>query len=465
MHNLDTTILILPRYGSPDFNDPLSKDTQLFTSVLSEKYKVLLPIPRDRTQVFFERMGRVPNVEYIPIDMMRSDFVEEGLITKELYEKFNQFDGSVAIDAVLNLRHINGLMFDRLFTVTSWVRGHHYKIPVPVIHTPYSQVRVKEIHKYGDFAFEIDSKIEVALYLSGKNFLFRSPSEIELVRREMLKVVRPTVVRDFVDSAVWMSGLDIERFNKELDAVRTKGSRDIDILYAGRTSPVKNIPWVADVMNQLYITDGMKCVLNSHKGESTATQDIKNKGYGIDLCLSQTYSQYLEKLSRTKIFFMAERKASFCFTMFEAIMAGCVAVIKKEFWLDGLMPSWYPFYVDTKEEAISLIRWAVNNLEEAQEKMKPTLRWIEEQYSLDVFHESVSRYFKQVMAKEYGAVFENVGSGSVIGLAMNAYEDGDSVYTLKEKVKQLTRSKQLIAPDVVFRLIIKWLRGDYKEEE
>lgn len=454
-----TTILLIPLFDKRPNPNGLVKDVGAFVQALAKRYTVLVPIPEDQEQGFRLVLPDLVNVEYIPMSMYSGLFFEEMMTTREWYDNFNQFRGKYSYDAVLNLRHLNGKLLERIFTYTPDIPVYYKRIPIPVVHSPYAQVRVDEIRKYGDYTMCEDSEIEVWTYLSSVGtFLFHSAGEIDLVRRELLKVVRPTLIRDFLNKSVAMGGVDVAGFRKALSENPPHGD-GIDVFTGGRMAGVKDHLWAAEVMHYLIASDGYTCNINSHSPKNAIAEEIIQTYPGVPLDLEQPYEVYLEKLNRSKVFLIASKKESFCYTMFEAFLAGNVVVFREAYWQKDLIPDWYPYVVKTKAEAIDTVRDILQRPSAADGYVRRMQEWIVQEFDIPMFEERLNSYMTGRMLEEYTPVMRK--SGGLIELLQGLASPEDTVDDLKRKARKASGKADIKIPNALARLVIKWQRGDF----
>lgn len=445
---METTVLVVPRYRKNLWGNAVAKDTVMLAKALATRYRVLLPVPQ-----WWDGTPLPENVTVIPIEMETQDFQEEMMITQQWVELFNQFKGQYQYDAVLNLRSINGLMLERLLSFNSW--ASYLKVPVPVVQSPYIQVRVPEVMKYDTAIMADDGEIEVAEIFACKHLMLRSPGEVELVRREMAKYLLPAALKRLMDRTFWVAGVDSQAFLAKLEQVEPE---PWDVIYAGRTASVKNPMWAASVMDLLQ--PRFKCCITSQQDETAATEQIRKKYPNLPVFTNQPYEKYLARLKGAKVMIVSSKKESFCMTMFEAFLAGCFVVVKDEFWVNGLLPKWYP-RAETPEKAAEIAAWAVRNPEKSRSYVERMQEFIRTEYGMDQFAARLTGKFQELMRESYTHFIEKASDTSLVGVARRVVDPSKPLHENVKLVKESMRSKNAQVPEFLVRVVLKYKRGDY----
>ena len=129
--------------------------------------------------------------------------------------------------------------------------------------------------------------------------------------------------------------------------------------------------------------------------------------YGADDFKNLPYLLYNNKPEREKYYSEIKSRHIFlCFyayhtggvTFLEMIYAGMVGVFWEAEYVHEKLPG-YPFIVKTENEAVAMIKWIIDNFDEAKAKMEPFKKYIKDQYNPDAWGNRLLEVVKDVETK------------------------------------------------------------------
>lgn len=421
-------------------------------------FQVLLPIPIGCEQYFPPVWD---GLVYVPMRMTLNEVREEVMLTEPLVELFHQYRGKFCYDAVFNWRTLCGALIQKLLSQPpgGWRLGH-LKVPVPIFQGPKHQTMLPGVPQMTIGV--VDIACERSMFLDCDRILVLAPQQLDVVREGMLTWLTPAAAQGVVDKTVCVYiGMDIDWYDQWFSRPERRDGNMV--LYAGRDAVTKGIDWIVKVMYYLGST-GVRCVLNSPLESKQWFKEAAR--LGLEVHEQQNYHQFLARLQRATVFLMASSAEGLTLTFVEAVLAGCIVVLRRAEWQRGILVDDYPFVVgDSVEEAVGLVKWILVHPDEAREHMRSQVEWVRETLSLDAYGGRLSGLIRDAWHDSLVAYWDatrQTKTGEMLFGAFDAERDRelDSVFAATAAVKKYSQSA--VAPNDFFvRSALKYWRGDY----
>ena len=455
------TILMIPKWPMWDVMkslDQTHKDTKMLIDAFHDLgYKCILPVPRG---VEHGAHGLADKAELVEMDIDLPDWKEEVMLTKEWYQLFNQFDGKYFYDVVVSEKIQPIAMVKKILAFTPETRNMYRTVPVPVVIGALPWIALEG---YGSTLMLMPHDSDVvkwSLFYADKTVL-GSPWEVSITLEALRKIFTPSVLKDVMKKITWGRGFDLEGFKEKTKHIDKEKSDKPIVMTAGRPIVAKRFSDIATMFNKLMLLEpNVRCIINSQEKTSPEIKKL-SQFYEGELYLGQGFEPYLQRLKSADIFVVGSKTEGFCWTMFEAIVSGCVVVVIDEDWHKGLLPDDYPFVYGNFEQMLSGIRLILEDVEGAKSKIDID-KVIEHACGWEPYKNKWKGIFKEVFSSHQERFFEKASPGSLIGLSSQVLDGTEDFEGAKKKIA--SESSAGAAPhDFAVYSALQYARGVYSK--
>ena len=425
-------VLINPTYWIGDISGHSLSISAINTAKalsLYSKHRVILPIPDGDKWLYAEDTFEGID-EIVPIPWTHK--YSTNFPSEEWWKKFNTSTGSVYYDMVIDCNSRIALQLDNMGRVGSLPKRafHPGSISTPVVIRPLYPV--SELAQDGHMhSYQLDTIAQAILptmHLSP----FQKRDAVECAR----EFVNFSHVKKMIDrNVVIPHPIKLS----DIDFVQRKNVDEVRVMFQTSLAAVKNPGMIGDMFRRLNMMKkpvkmvaSVPCPRSHVKGvEENMRERIKNELYeDTETYVKPSREKYTELLAGGDVFLALSRSESFGISYFEQLSAGQVGIYLGRPWNRGLLPEWYPFVCKDEEEVFARLLWVVDNLEEAQNMIKPIRKWIDENLSPQVVAKKMETYIEEQFKVQAEKDFKSLKSHWIVGvLEENLKKDK---YTMKE---------------------------------
>jgi len=428
-NDLQTTVLVVPKWAKPFDQSPLTKDNIIVVSALATQFKVLLPIPEDADYDFPE----IKNVTYIPFPFSFPDFKEEVFFTDKWFELFNTRRGKYCWDVIFNFKTMITDLFKKLACPHP---GDFWdKIPFPAFSAPYCWVRTSQRFKEMKMEPGVDVQLEILNVLQADGVFVRIEQEKKYIQDELRQVIKPAVFKDLSDKIHPVTCYVPPKFVEDMKPNKVKRN----VLTAGRWSGAKGM----DQCFKLF-TDASKVfrdvdfIINTQSKKDLEGMDCTQ----VQVHIGQGYEEHKRRLVDCSVFVTFSTVESFGHTNSEAIMAGKPVLMKRAKWQKNFIPESYPYFFNTNEQALFMLKKILSNYELACEETMKLKDYFLTEFSIEKAGQKFAEKINKVIDEQTGKFCKKLGEmSSVKGFL---YSSKDIVSASKEFNIPLSVARQLI---------------------
>lgn len=319
-----------------------------------------------------------PRLRQFHTPMLKSQYVEVGMVTKEIYELFNQVIGKYHIDAILCERPAAAMILKK--TVQHYFDERSVEVPV-FLREPF--VKTMEMHGVS----QIEEMSQTFGYLASNVIIYSEHDKSQLLKVSR-KYLNPSAIKVLLDRVrVIASGTDCDEFDK-VKAVAVKREK-FTVAVCERLTAQQQGDALTTIMDYVYSSGrDIGFMISSQSGGGKFNKRIED---WAEIYLKNSRENYLKLMPTCHAFVSCSVHHSYAQALMEQLYCGLVGVLPAETWFTSIMPD-YPFMYKPGDfiAAGTLIRWIQDNYEEAKQRVEWVPAYIRKNYdvkkkSLDMF--------------------------------------------------------------------------------
>lgn len=247
-----------------------------------------------------------------------------------------------------------------------------------------------------------DMALRAAAYACADKVLLLCPSEREKVDALARKFLSPSLQHQVDDRCV-VQGIGVNTVSLDAVMARNQKRDRLTVFYGARYSEEKRTGFLLDVVSGLK-SSGLDFDFLSTTGSSqdVVSLYLKRFTHQVEMYADCQRDKYWDIMSQAHIFLCASRLESFPVGFWEQLYTLQVGVIPDEPWARGIFPSRWPFWFDSKRELVQLLRWIIENYDEALQRVSWVRSWIKEHADVSLNNDYILDTCGDLFTKQVG---------------------------------------------------------------
>lgn len=308
-----------------------------------------------------------PNTHVLPVPMYRSQNEELALVTRDLWELFNERHGELYFDVFLTERPDTAPILKQLLSF--YISGKSRK-PLVVVRDQFT--RDYEWFKVGEF-----TELNQACGWACAPTVFQSPHQKKRAIGIARKHLQGTMVRKIVEnSVVFPLGIDCEDIDRTNMAERGQKYDRLTINYSHKLFLEQKFLQSLEIMDGV-LAGGrdvqLQIVTGSSAGKMVMLKQARKYKY-MTTYGSSNRSTFLKQMARAHVFVSNSIYEDFSATVAEQIYTGLLPVLLRADWSEYLTGADYPYLFSSKQEGQVMLRYVLDNYEAVAAEWVPKLQ-------------------------------------------------------------------------------------------
>jgi hypothetical protein len=314
----------------------------------------------------------------VEVPAYRSQFDELQLVTRDVWEMFNERFGTHYFDVFLHERPQLNPLLQRLM---SFHIEEKSRKPLVVAR---DQFTVDSTIQHAD---ETDELLEVLGWSSAPT-IFQSPHQARRAASIARRHVQGHHTRRIIErSKVFPLGIDCSDVDATNMAERDQKLERVTISYSAKLFNANKFVESLEIMDSVFAGGrpvGMQVVTGSAASKLAMVKRAQKFQY-FDVYGQANRTTFLKQTARAHILISNSPYEDFSATICEMLYTGLIPVLPAADWARYLLPSDYPLLFSSKAEGNAMLRYAVDNYEALAAEWVPLVQQkIAEQFDLRV---------------------------------------------------------------------------------
>lgn len=278
-------------------------------------------------------------------------------LTNEIWDLLSQTKVKVPYDVVLNQHFGTTPLLQTL--LTNKYKASRFNVAVPLVNWHVWTLVRKQLETMPEYyAGEADLAAESLSALFG----FRNIWESDFLYDEHVKTLRgyvtPAVVQEVkAKSMVVPAGIATKKLDDVFEARKLRifgtegGAEKPTLFWGGRFSGVKRIRTTFPLMDRVSSRTGAPVVVStSDTGSKVASATMNYSTWQI--FEGQGKDGFFRVMGLGDVFLCNGVSEGYGTAWLEMLAAGMLGVFERKWWVEALLPPWYPFVADSEEEQV-----------------------------------------------------------------------------------------------------------------
>jgi hypothetical protein len=308
-----------------------------------------------------------PRTHVIPVDMTEMQFDDLALVTRDVFDRFNERFGDLYFDVLITERPQTVAMLRKL-------------VQHPIVSKSRRPLIVcRDQLSLGTDWFKIDP-VEELLQAAGWSeapTIFQSPHQAKRAVNIARKHVQPHHVRRMTEQMqVFPLGIDCDDVDQINAAERDQKYDEIRVNYSHKLFIEQKFLESLKIMDSVF-AGGRPVKLQIVTGSSAAKMSMlpRARQYKyMETYGSMGRTAFLKQMARAHVFISNSYWEDFSATVVEQIWTGLIPVLARHDWSEYLVPDGYPYLFRSMEEGQAMLRYVVDNYDEVLEEWGGPLR-------------------------------------------------------------------------------------------
>ena len=382
-----------------------------------------------------------PRTHVIEIDMYESQFNDLALVTKDVFDRFNENFGDLYFDVMITERPQTVPILRKL-------------LQHPIVSKSRRPVIVcRDQITLNTEWFKIDP-IEEALQAVGWTSAptaFQSPHQAKLALRVAAKHLQPAHVNRMAEQTrVFPLGIDCDDID-QINGTEREGKNDqITVNYSHKLFIEQKFLESLTIMDSTFAGGRdvrLQVVTGSSAGKFHMLPRARKFAY-MEIHGGQNRHQFLRQMAKAHVFISNSYYEDFSATVAEQIYSGLIPVLADEDWSRYLVGDDYPYLFQSMQEGQAMMRYVVDNYETVRDSVVPGLQQrCREMFDLKTIVPQMIDWITDLHDARMGNLKQ--ASGSLRDVIQQAYEIlpdefglPDFYAAIKEKAEALDVTKQ-----------------------
>lgn len=363
------------------------------------------------------QVAELPNCEYIYVPMGKDFFEESMHFPYELVKYFGRRDGKYLIDLILTTRTGGSVMGQSM--LSDFRRTFH----VPTV---LMEAMVRAWKKPND----VDASLRAMSYCLAHTWLLSTEEKLramDIIKR----VCSPYLANQFLqNSRVIETGVRIHDLDKVIEEAEL--NEKFSLFFGARFSVEKRPDIMQEMVEKLYSygRDINVYVTTQHVGSRYLQKYGKSVVY-TELKVGCPRDEFLKLASSCHVFICSSEDESWPSGFWEQLYVVGIGIFPDKPWVRANLPKDYPYIYKDMMEGHTMLRYILENYEEAKEKVAWIRPWIRENANwrtqldkaLDWFEEIEKPTQKLSEAEEGQGKKGREGLGNLIMKSVESFGD------------------------------------------
>lgn len=298
-----------------------------------------------------------PRTHLVPVTMAEEQFNDLALVTREIFDLFNERFGSLYFDVFLTERPQTVPIVKKL-------------IQHPIVSKSRRPMIVcRDQLTLGTDHFKIDP-VEELLQAAGYSeapTIFQSPHQAKRGVTIARKHLQPHHVRRMTDQMqVFPLGIDCDDVDAINMAERSQKYDELRVTYSHKLFIEQKFLESLKIMDSVF-AGGRPVTLQIVTGSSAAKMSMLPRARQYKYM--ETYggmnrTAFLKQMARAHVFISNSYWEDFSATVVEQIWSGLIPVLARYDWSEYLVPKDYPYLFGSMDEGQAMLRYVVDNYEQ-----------------------------------------------------------------------------------------------------
>lgn len=368
-------------------------------------------------------LPELPNTSYVFVEEPIDFFYRTTHLPEQLISEFAERHGLNPIDGVLTSR----AGISKYIQATMGDFRSNNQLPVMILEP---LVRTYNISSTSIRKQMVDG------YTSSLNW-FLNEDEKRIALKEMEQYVSASQVYKALQNSV-VEGLWVR--TKQLKEVidSTKKHEKFSVFWGGRISPDKRPEKMVELMEKFYAFGrDVRQVVTTHQ-ENPHLGKLVTKASSIEtLKFSCKRDEFLATSASCHMFLCTSDVEGFPTGFWEQLYLMEVGIFPDKKWVRANLPDNYPFIYKSMTEAHTMIRWIMENYEQAQYEVRWLREYIEKKLDIEVVtNKMMDRFEQYVQEQEVG---KRPGGTMVMQLHQDVLKQLPDEFSLPEYLQVLEK--------------------------
>ncbi len=388
-------------------------------------------------------VDELPNCEYVYVPMGKDFFEESMHFPYELLEKFGRRGGKYLIDLIMTTRTGGSVMGQSML---SDFRRKDY-IPTVLV-----EAMVRAWKKPND----VDASLRAMSYCLSYTWLL-STEEKKRALDIITRVASPYLVNQFLEnSKVIETGVRVEQLDKTI--AKAKLNDKFSLFFGGRFSVEKRPEIMKELVEKLYSYGrDIEVYVTTQHVNSRYLRKYGNSVVYTDLKKGCSREDFLDTASSSHVFICSSDDESWPSGFWEQLYVIGIGIFPDKPWVRANLPKDYPYIYKDIMEGHTMLRYILDNYEEAKAKIDWIRPWIREnanwQKQLDKALDWVSTIEKQSF-KLSGKTMEIDGKDGLGTMILEVVETfGDEPIVWQELLDRIAETSKTYNPNILARTL------------
>lgn len=295
-----------------------------------------------------------PRTHVIPVEMTEMQFDDLALVTRDVFDRFNERFGDLYFDVMITERPQTVAMLRKL-------------VQHPIVSKSRRPLIIcRDQLSLGTDWFKIDP-VEELLQAAGWSeapTIFQSPHQAKRAVRIARKHVQAAHVRRMTEQMqVFPLGIDCDDVDSINLAERDQKYDEITVNYSHKLFIEQKFLESLKIMDSVFAGGRpvrLQIVTGSSAGKMKMLPRARPYEY-IDTFGSMNRTAFLKQMARAHVFISNSYWEDFSATVVEQIWTGLIPVLADYDWSRYLVPEGYPYLFRSMEEGQAMLRYVVDN--------------------------------------------------------------------------------------------------------
>lgn len=365
-----------------------------------------------------------PRTHVIEVDMAEMQFDDLALVTRDVWERFNERFGDLYFDVILTERPQTVPMLRKL-------------VQHPIVSKSRRPVIVcRDQITLNTEWFKIDP-IEEMLQACGwvsAPTAFQSPHQAKLALRVAGKHLQPAHVQRMAEQTqVFPLGIDCDDVDAINGDLRTQKHEQITVNYSHKLFIEQKFLESLTIMDSTFAGGRdvrLQVVTGSSAGKFHMLPRARRFAY-MEIHGSQNRQQFLRQVARAHVMISNSYYEDFSATVAEQIYTGLIPVLADEDWSRYLVPDDYPYLFQNMTEGQAMMRYVVDNYEAVRDEWQQRLQEkVRAEFDLKAIVPEMITWIEGLHEQRMGSL--KAASQSLRDVVQAAYEDLPEEFGLPE---------------------------------
>ena len=324
---------------------------------------------------------KLPNVEYIRLGEWFPSDSSQMMVSDKIYGLFNPINGKYQVDAILTSKVCLAPSLKRMFSYTDNIR-----IPVYVL-DQWVPAGVSN-------NLSIDLRLRSLAYSECPTF-FLTEREFGLAKDFSSKFLSSKAMSDFHrNSVVRSQGIHAKRIFDYSQSVEKFDK--FTFVFSARFNPNKQWDKVLEVYEDIFrMGRDVQIKAVSTLNEAALPDNLEQRFSKVEFIPTQTFTGYVDLISRSHVAVSMSVDEGFAAGWAEHICTGYPVVLPNKDWAISLVgDSDYPYLYSSEIELIAMLRWIVDNYDEAKSKMTKYVEYFVQRHDVKIASQEILNLVK-----------------------------------------------------------------------